>query len=146
MTEPTALGAWVAKCEACGTVYPLPRFPTAEYATSQPLIRPDDFDSASIPCFCGQVVSVDRNSLTFVGIVNVEIHRVSPDEFQVERHYAGAKTDLGPMSDVQLERFLGTHNLVGVLPTQVIQRLKGSADVSIQIVVAVVRPALATAS
>jgi hypothetical protein len=53
------------------------------------------------------------------------------------------ETDRGPMSDVQLDVYLRSCNLVGVTPEQVIQPLDGAADVSIQMVVSIVRPALA---
>ena len=56
------------------------------------------------------------------------------------------ETDRGPMSDVQLDVSLRSCNLVGVTPEQVIQPLDGTADVSIQMVVSIVRPALAATS
>jgi hypothetical protein len=56
------------------------------------------------------------------------------------------ETDRSPMSDVQLDVYLRSYNLVGVTPEQVIQPLDGAADVSIQMVVSIVRPALAATS
>src|SRR5215471_18212850 len=123
MTEPTALAAWVAICEACGTAYLLPRFPLGNYTTGQPIVRPDDFDATSLACFCGQTVKVNHNSLSFVSIAELAIHRISSDEFQVKRRYAGATTDLGPMNEEQLDGHLGTRKLVGVTPQQAIDRL-----------------------
>lgn len=89
---------------------------------------------------------MDRNSLTFVSIAELVIHRLSSDEFQVERRYAGATADLGPMSEAQLDGYLRNRSLVGIMPQQVIDRLQGTPDLSIQIVVSVLRPAVAAAS
>ena len=71
-------------------------------------------------------------------------------KYNIHVHHAGVatvmETDRGPMSDVQLDVYLRSCNLVGVTPEQVIQPLDGTADVSIQIVVSIVRPALAVTS
>ena len=71
-------------------------------------------------------------------------------KYNVHVHHASVatvvETDSGPMSDVQLDVYLRSCNLVGVTPEQVIQPLDGTADVSIQMVVSIVRPALAATS
>jgi len=71
-------------------------------------------------------------------------------KYKVHVDHAGVatvmETDRGRMSDVQLDVYLRSCNLVGVTPEQVIQPLDGTADVSIQMVVSIVRPALAVTS
>ena len=146
MTDKTDLAAWVAKCEACGTVYPLPRFPIGSYVAGQAIIRPDDFGSANIPCFCGRTIKTDRNGLVFVRIAGLSIRRTSSGDFQVKQRFGGATTDLGPMSETQLRAYLGNRSLVGLLPEQVLERLAGTGDLAVQMVVSIVRPAVAPAS
>ena len=142
MAGPTVQGAWVTKCDACGTCYTLPRFPVSNYTEGQPLVRPDEFDPQPLPCFCGRTFAADRNSLAFVIIGVLTIRRLSPDQFQVERQFAGGTTDLGTMSEIQLEAFLRSRTLIGILPAQVIYRLQTEPEVAIQMEVFVVRAAL----
>jgi hypothetical protein len=71
------------------------------------------------------------------------ISRLFPEEFRVERDFAGSKTDLGPMTDIQLEACLKSRKLVGILPAQVLGRLETQPEISVQMEVTVVRTALA---
>jgi hypothetical protein len=88
MAGPMVQGAWVTKCNACGTCYTLPRFPLSNYTEGQSLVRPNEFDAQPLPCFCGHTFGADRDSLVYVILAILAIRRLSPDEFQVERAVA----------------------------------------------------------
>jgi hypothetical protein len=139
MAGPMVQGAWVTKCNACGTCYTLPRFPLSNYTEGQSLVRPNEFDAQPLPCFCGHTFDADRDSLVYVILAILAIRRLSPDEFQVERDFADGTTNLGPMGEIQLEAYLGTRTLIGILPAQVIDRLKSQPEVTIQMEVSVVQ-------
>jgi hypothetical protein len=143
MAGTAVLGAWVTKCNACGTCYTLPRFPVSNYIEGQPLVRPEEFDAQPLPCFCGHTFDADRNSLAYVIFAVLAIRRLAPDQFQVERHFAESTTDLGPMSEIQLEAYLRTSTLIGILPAQVVNRLQSQPEVAIQMEASVMRPAVA---
>jgi hypothetical protein len=146
MAGPMVQGAWATKCSACGTCYTLPRFPVSNYTEGQSLVRPDEFDAQPLPCFCGHTFDADRDSLMYVILAVLAIRRLSPDQFQVKRDFADGTTDLGLMSEIQLEAYLRTRALIGILPTQVIERLQSQPAVTIQMEVSVVRAASAAAA
>jgi hypothetical protein len=75
----------------------------------------------------------------YVILAVLAIRRLSPDEFQVERDFADGTTDLGPMSEIQLEAYLKTRTLISILPTQVIARLQSQPEIAIQMEVSIVR-------
>jgi hypothetical protein len=143
MVGQTISGAWVTKCNSCGTCYTLPRFPVSNYIEGQSIVRPDEFDAQPLPCFCGHTFDADRDSLVYVILGVLAIRRLSPDLFQVERHFAELATDLGPMSEIQLEAYLRTRTLIGIVPAQVIDRLQSQPEVAIKMAVSVVRAVLA---
>jgi hypothetical protein len=128
MTEPTYLGAWASKCEACGNFSTLPGFPITPYSAAHSKIRPQAFDRQAFVCYCGNTVHVDQDSLDFIFIAELAIRRLSADRFQVERHFAGRKTDLGPMSEANLEAYLKNRGLVDVMPEQVMHHLEDSGE------------------
>ncbi|HXM94369.1 MAG TPA: hypothetical protein VOA64_08970 [Candidatus Dormibacteraeota bacterium] len=135
--------AWVTKCNACGTCYTLPRFPVSNYIEGRPLVRPEEFDAQPLPCFCGHTFDADRNSLVYVIFAVLAVRRLGPDEFQVKRYFAESTTDLGPMSAIDLEAYLGSRSLIGILPDQVMDRLRLQPQVTIQMEASVVRTATA---
>jgi hypothetical protein len=139
MARPMVQGAWVTKCNACGTCYTLPRFPVSNYTEGQSLVRPDEFDAQPLPCFCGHTFDADSDSLVFVILAVLAIRRLSLDEFQVERDFAEGTTNLGPMSQIQLEGYLRTRTLIGILPAQIIDHLKSQPEITIQMEVSVVQ-------
>ena len=59
------------------------------------------------------------NALMFGTMHLLSIQRLSPDAFSVEQNYAGAKTDLGPMSEVELWAYLNSRTLIDIIPSQV---------------------------
>ena len=144
MTEFTYLGAWASKCEACGNFSTLPRFLVASYSAAQPKIRPQVFDWQPFICYCGNTVQVDQNSLHFITIAELAIRRLSADRFQVERLFAGVKTDLRPMSEANLEAYLRNRGLVDVTPEQVMHHLEDSGEASIRMVASIERGAAAS--
>ena len=139
MARPMVQGAWVTKCNACGTCYTLPRFPVSNYTEGQSLVRPDEFDAQPLPCFCGHTFDADSDSLVYVILAVLAIRRFSLDEFQVERDFAEGTTNLGPMSQIQLEGYLRTRTLIGILPAQIIDHLKSQPEITIQMEVSVVQ-------
>src|ERR1700680_1769521 len=139
MVGQTVSGAWVTKCNSCGTCYTLPRFPVSNYIEGQSIVRPYELDAQPLPCFCGHTFDADRDSLVYVILAILAIRRLSPDEFQVERDFADGTTNLGPMSEIQLEAYLRARTLIGILPAQVIDRLKSQPEVTIQMEVSVVQ-------
>ena len=82
----------------------------------------------------------------YVILAVLAIRRLSPDQFQVKRDFADGTTDLGLMSEIQLEAYLRTRTLIGILPTQGIERLQSQPAVTIQMEASVVRAASAAAA
>ena len=143
MVNGTALAVWVSSCDECGTCYTLPGLPIHNYIQGQPILRPDKFDKQALPCFCGHTFLTDRDKLSYVLLGFLIIHRIAANEFRLERDFAGVKTDLGQMTDIELEGYLRTRTLLGILPAQVLSQLESQKEISIQIQVTVVRMALA---
>lgn len=139
---PMVRGAWVGKCPGCGTCCFFPRIPATEYAGQQ-VVRPGKFDSVSIPCSCGRRFEVDSNALMFATIASLSIERLSPEAFAVTRSYAGIKTDLGPMSETELWAYLNSHTLIDIIPSQVLTFLNVSKALDMDMILSVVRPAVA---
>jgi hypothetical protein len=107
------------------------------------VLRPDEFDKQPFTCFCGHTFIIDRDGLSYVLLGVLTINRPSSNEFLVEQDFAGSKTDLGPITDIELEGYLKSRTLVGILPAQVLARLELQPEISVQMEVTVVRTALA---
>lgn len=146
MVNGTALAAWVSSCDECGTCYTVPGLPIHNYIQGQRILRPDEFDKQALPCFCGHTFMTDREGLSYVLLGFLIIHRVSVNEFRLEQDFAGVKTDLGLMTNIELEGYLRSRTLVGILPAQLLSRLESQPEISVQIQVTVVRMALAAKS
>ena len=136
------LGAWVGKCPACGTCCYFLKFPTTVYA-GQRLVRPHNFDSASVRCVCGRRFQTDSNGLTFVTCASLSIQRLSSDEFAVAQSYAGTKTDLGPMSETELWAYLNSRTLIDIIPSQVLTFLSRCDALDMDMVLSVLCPPVA---
>ena len=139
---PTVRGAWVGKCPACGTCCFFLRFPATDYAGQQ-VVRPGKFDSVSVRCSCGRRFQTDRDDLMFVTIASLSIQRLSPDAFAVEQSYAGTKTNLGPMGEMELWAYLNSRTLIDIIPSQVLTFLNVSNALDMDMVLSVVRPPVA---
>jgi hypothetical protein len=141
VTTPTVRGAWVGKCPACGTCCYFPKFPAIDYA-GQRVVRPQNFDSVSVPCVCGRRFQTDSNGLTFITVASLSIRRSSSDEFSVAQSYAGTKTDLGPMSETELWAYLNSRTLIDIIPSQVLTFLSGCNALDMDMLLSVVRPSV----
>lgn len=141
-TTPTVRGAWVGKCPRCGTCCFFTGLPATDYVGQQ-LVRPGQFNSVSVPCSCGRRFQADVNALMFGTIASLSIQRLSTDSFAVEQTYAGAKTDLGPMSEMELWAYLNSRTLVDIIPSQVLSFLNVSKALDMDMILSVVRPPLA---
>ena len=142
VTTPTVRGAWVGKCPRCGTCCLFAGLPATEYVGQQ-LVRPGKFNSVSVPCSCGRRFQTDIDALMFGTIASLSIQRLSTDTFAVEQNYAGAKTDLGPMSEMELWAYLNSHTLIDIIPSQVLTFLNVSKALDMDMILSVVRPAVA---
>jgi hypothetical protein len=109
----------------------------------QQVVRPAKFNPVSVPCSCGRRFQTDMNTLMFGTIASLSIQRLSPDAFSVEQNYAGAKTDLGPMSEVELWAYLNSRTLIDIIPSQVLTFLNVSKALDMDMILSVVRPAVA---
>jgi hypothetical protein len=116
--------------------------PATEYVGQQ-LVRPGKFNSVSVPCSCGRRFQTDIDALMFGTIASLSIQRLSTDTFAVEQNYAGAKTDLGPMSEMELWAYLNSHTLIDIIPSQVLTFLNVSKALDMDMILSVVRPAVA---
>ncbi|PYU23338.1 MAG: hypothetical protein DMG30_11930 [Acidobacteria bacterium] len=81
--------------------------------------------------------------MLFVTIASLSIQRSSPDSFAVEQSYAGTKTDLGPMSETELWRYLNSRTLINIIPSQVLTFLNVGNALDVDMVLSVVRSAAA---
>jgi hypothetical protein len=81
----------------------------------------------------------------FGTIASLSIQRLSPDAFAVEQSYAGAKTDLGPMSEMELWGYLNSRTLIDIIPSQVLTFLSVANALDMDLILSVVRPPLADA-
>ena len=142
MTAPTVRGAWVGKCPGCGTCCSFSKLPATDYAGQQ-VVRPQNFDSVSVPCVCGRRFETDSNGLMFVTFALLSIQRLSSDEFAVTQSYAGTKSDLGPMSETELWAYLNLRTLIDIIPSQVLTFLSGCNALDIEMVLSVVRSPVA---
>src|SRR5260370_947284 len=139
---PTVSGAWVGKCPRCGTCCFFAGLPATDYVGQQ-VVRPGKFNSVSVPCSCGRRFETDSNALMFGTIASLSIQRLSPDAFAVEQSYAGAKTDLGPMSEMERWGSLNSRTLIDIIPSQVLTFLSVANALDIDLILSVVRPPLA---
>lgn len=144
MTAPITHGAWVATCPACRNCYILPGLPATQYSGG-PVVRPGSFNT-TIPCYCGQNIAVDQNSLCYITIATLGIRANSDRTFQMEQHYVGRTNELGPMTDQQLEAYLDSRTLVGVIPSQIISNLKRHHAIHTHMLISIVAPAVASAN
>ena len=141
-TTPTVRGAWVGKCPRCGTCCFFTGLPATDYVGQQ-VVRPGKFNSVSVPCSCGRRFQTDGDYLLFVTIASLSIQRSSTDAFAVEQSYAGAKTDLGPMSEMELWAYLNSRTLIDIIPSQVLTFLNVAKALDMDMILSVVRPPLA---
>jgi hypothetical protein len=79
----------------------------------------------------------------FGTIASLSIQRLSTDAFAVEQLYAGTKTDLGPMSEMELWAYLNSRTLIDIIPSQVLTFLNVSEALDMDMILSVVRPPLA---
>jgi hypothetical protein len=79
----------------------------------------------------------------FGTIASLSIQRLSPDAFAVEQSYAGIKTDLGSMSEMELWAYLNSRTLIDIIPSQVLTFLNVSKALDMDMILSVVRPPLA---
>jgi len=142
ITTPPARGAWVGKCPRCGTCCFFAGLPATDYVGQQ-VVRPGKFTSVSVPCSCGRRFQTDINALMFGTIASLSIQRLSTDAFAVEQTYAGAKTNLGPMSEMELWTYLNSRTLIDIIPSQVLTFLNVSKALDMDMILSVVRPPLA---
>ena len=142
MTAPTVRGAWVGKCPGCGTCCFFSKLPATDYAGQQ-VVRPQNFDSVSVPCVCGRRFETDSNGLMFVTFALLSIQRLSSDEFAVIQSYAGTKSDLGPMSETELWAYLNLRTLIDIIPSQVLTFLSGCNALDMEMVLSIVRSPVA---
>lgn len=83
---------------------------------------------------------MDSDALMFGTIASLSIQRLSPEAFAVEQCYGGTKTDLGPMSEMELWAYLNSRTLIDIIPSQVITFLNVSKALDMDMVLSVVRP------
>jgi hypothetical protein len=76
----------------------------------------------------------------FGTVASMSIQRLSPDAFAVEQNYAGIKTDLGPMSEMELWAYLNSRTLIDIIPSQVLTFLNVSKALDLDMILSVVRP------
>ncbi len=138
-TMPLARGAWVGKCPACGTCCSFSKFPASGYAGQQ-VVRVSKFNPASVACSCGRRFQTFEEDLLFVTIASLSIQRSSPESFLVEQSSAGAKTDLGEMSETGLWKYLNACTLIDIVPSQVLTFLNVANALDMDMVLAVIRP------
>ena len=141
-TTPTVRGAWVGKCPRCGTCCSFTGLPATDYVGQQ-VVRPGKFNSVSVLCSCGRRFQTDSNALMFGTIASLSIQRLSQDAFAVEQNYAGIKTDLGPMSEMELWAYLNSRTLIDIIPSQVLTFLNVSKALDMDMILSVVRPPVA---
>ena len=79
----------------------------------------------------------------FATIASLSIERLSPDAFAVEQNYAGIKTNLGPMSEMDLWAYLNSLTLIDIIPSQVLTLLNVSNALDMDMILSVVRPPVA---
>src|SRR5437660_4759291 len=141
-TMPTVRGAWVGKCPRCGTCCFFAGLPATDYVGQQ-VVRPSKFNSVSVPCSCGHRFQTDINGLMFGTIASLSIQRLSTDAYAVEQSYAGAKTNLGPMSEMELWAYLNSRTLIDIIPSQVLTFLNVAKALDMDMILSVVRPPVA---
>jgi hypothetical protein len=144
VAAPMVHGAWVGKCPECGTCCYFPKLPATNYAGQQ-VVRPQDFHFVSVRCACGSRFRIDSNGLTFVTCASLSIERLSPDSFAVAQAYAGTATNLGPMSEMELWKYLNSRTLIDIVPSQVLMFLNRCNVLDMDAVLAIVRPPAADA-
>jgi len=79
----------------------------------------------------------------FGTIASLSIQRSSTDAFAVEQSYAGAKTDLGPMSEMELWAYLNSRTLIDIIPSRLLTLLNVAKALDMDMILSVVRPPLA---
>src|SRR3989304_6360653 len=136
---PVLHGGWVGTCPKCGTCCNFPKLRATDYAGQQ-VVRPQGFNFVSVRCACGSRFGTDSNGLTFVTCASLSIERLSPDSFTVAHAYAGTKTNLGPMSEIELWTYLNSRTLIDIVPPQVLMFLNSCKVLDMDTVLSVVRP------
>lgn len=85
---------------------------------------------------------MNGDDLQFVTVTSLSIQRSSPDSFVVEQNHEGIKKDLGPMSETELWTYLNSRTLIDIIPSQVLTFLNVAKALDLDMVLAVLRPAL----
>jgi hypothetical protein len=143
-TTPVVRGAWVGQCPKCGTCCYFSKYPATGYAGQQ-VVRLGRFNPASVPCSCSRRFQVDGDDLLFVTVSSLSVERASPDSFKVEQNHAGNKVDMGTMSETELWGYLDSRTLIDIIPSQVLAFLNVVNALDMDMVLAVVRPAVRAA-